>query len=101
MARCYCCGYEFEEDYCPSSREEYCPQCSSDVHCCLNCQFYSEHAHNKCLEPAAEWVTDRDKANFCGFFTLGSREGESDKRSRADEEARARWESLWKKDKPS
>ncbi|TKJ29087.1 hypothetical protein CEE39_09540 [bacterium (candidate division B38) B3_B38] len=100
MARCYCCGYEFEEGYRPS-REDYCPQCSSEVHCCLNCQFYSEHAHNKCLEPTAEWVADREKANFCGYFTLGSREGKSEKRSKPQDEARVHWESLWKKDKPS
>ena len=100
MARCYRCGYDFEEGYRPG-REDSCPQCSSHVHCCLNCRFYSEHAHNKCLEPAADWVADRETANFCDYFALVSRAGEGERRSPAEDEARARWESLWKKDKPS
>jgi len=100
MARCYRCGHQFEEGFHPS-REDYCPSCSADVHCCLNCQLYREHAHNKCLEPAAEWVADREKSNFCPYFTLSSREGDREKRNRTGEEARTRWESLWKKDKPS
>jgi hypothetical protein len=24
---------------------------------------------NRCREPQAEWVSDREKANFCDFFT--------------------------------
>src|SRR5438132_420128 len=51
------------------SRADECPQCGADIHCCLNCTSYDPHAHNKCREPQAEWVTDREKANFCDFFT--------------------------------
>lgn len=50
------------------SRTDECAQCASDVHCCLNCDNYDPYAHNKCREPQAEWVTDREKANFCDFF---------------------------------
>jgi hypothetical protein len=50
------------------SRTEECPNCGADVHSCLNCENYDPHAHNKCREPQAEWVTDREKANFCDFF---------------------------------
>ena len=64
---CHHCGVELKfEGY--IARSDECPRCSSDVHCCLNCYNYDPHAHNKCREPQAEWVTDREKANFCDFL---------------------------------
>lgn len=50
------------------SRADECAHCGSDVHACLNCDNYDPYAHNKCREPQSEWVTDREKANFCDFF---------------------------------
>ena len=52
------------------SRSDECPQCASDICCCLNCTNYDAHAHNKCREPQAEWVTDRERRNFCDYFSL-------------------------------
>jgi hypothetical protein len=69
--------------------------------------------HNQCLEPEADYVGDRQKANFCEFFQLaGTRAiGESEP-ARADpargrprkpggdaqpSDARARLEALFKK----
>ena len=53
------------------TRKSTCPHCGGDLHCCLNCGFYSESSHNKCLEPKAEFQRTRDKANFCDYFQLG------------------------------
>ena len=50
------------------SRTDECPICGEDVHCCLNCLNYDPAAHNRCREPQAEWVSDRERANFCDFF---------------------------------
>jgi len=50
------------------SRKSVCSTCGSDLHVCLNCRFYSESAHNKCLEPKADFQRTRDKANFCDYF---------------------------------
>ena len=52
------------------SRKAVCPFCSGDLHSCLNCRFYSESSHNKCLEPKAEFQRTRDRANFCDFFSV-------------------------------
>ena len=52
------------------SRKSSCPECGGDLHICLNCRFYSEKSHNKCLEPRAEYQRMRDKANFCDFFAF-------------------------------
>ncbi len=45
-----------------------CPQCGSDLHCCLNCRFYDPAKHNQCAEPQAEWVRDKESANSCDYF---------------------------------
>ena len=72
-----------------------CPGCHAALHCCRNCRFYSASAHNKCSEPSAEWVRDKEKANFCEFFTFGLRavgEGKSDAGS-----VRTAFDDLFKK----
>jgi hypothetical protein len=78
------------------SRSDECPQCGSDVHCCLNCDNYDPYAHNKCREPQAEWVTDREKANFCDFFIPNSLSA-SAATSSPVRDARSAFDNLFKK----
>lgn len=77
-------------------RQDACPYCLSDLHCCLNCTFYDEYAANRCREPAADWVSDREKKNFCEFFSFKENNEVSSKSSR-EEKARAELEALFKK----
>lgn len=77
-------------------RQEICPHCGSDLHCCVNCHFYDEYAENKCREPSAEWVADRERNNFCEFFTFKESEAAGSPRQNR-EGARAKLEALFKK----
>jgi len=77
------------------SRKLTCPKCGGDLHICLNCSFYSETSHNKCLEPKAEFQRSRDKANFCDYFVFG--EVTSSSTGKGKEEAKRRLEALFKK----
>lgn len=95
------------------SRKALCPGCGGDLHICLNCKFYSETSHNKCLEPKAEFQRTRDKANFCDYFIFiedshpqsdgfaeAKRRKESSAGNLADnsrENARKKFEDLFKK----
>lgn len=45
-----------------------CEKCLSDTHCCRGCKFYKVGRHNDCLIPGTEWVSDREKNNFCEEF---------------------------------
>ncbi len=54
-------------------REDVCGSCGRPLRCCLNCEMYAPTAHNKCHEPQAEWVADRETANFCEYFTPSTR----------------------------
>jgi predicted RNA-binding Zn-ribbon protein involved in translation (DUF1610 family) len=72
MHTCALCRKEIEVDT-YFSRKSACPKCGADLHICLNCRFYSETSHNKCLETKAEFQRSRDRANFCDYFVF--REG--------------------------
>ncbi len=54
-------------------REDECPHCFSDLHACRNCRFYDPASSNLCSEPQADWVTDKERANFCEFFDFAER----------------------------
>lgn len=95
MQTCYSCGKPLEGIE-KIGRSEVCPHCRSDLHCCLNCGLYDEYAQNHCRESSTEWVSDREKNNFCEFFSFRQSAGPG-KRLREREEARAQLEALFKK----
>ncbi len=69
MKVCALCkrGVEIDKFF---TRKSVCPGCGGDLHICLNCRFYSETSHNKCLESKAEFQRTRDRANFCDYFAF-------------------------------
>jgi len=91
---CVLCGKEVELDR-YFSRKSTCPKCGGDLHICLNCRFYSETSHNKCIEPKAEFQRSRDKTNFCDYFTF--KESASVSVGKEKEDAKRRLEELFKK----
>ena len=50
-------------------RRDECPKCRSDVHVCKNCDFYDPKVYNECRETQADVVREKDRANFCDYFT--------------------------------
>ena len=52
---------------------DHCPRCDRALHVCLNCEFYDPAYNNQCRETMAERVVDKDRANFCDFFSPASR----------------------------
>jgi len=76
-----------------------CPHCDAYLHCCLNCELYDEHAHNKCKSPTTDWVADREKLNRCEEFQM-RRQGASAVRGPVGKGGHTSWDGLWKKPKP-
>jgi hypothetical protein len=91
---CHVCKNELKLIGVPT-RSDVCPHCDADVHSCLNCHNYDPSAHNRCREPQAEWVSDREKANFCDLF-IPNRIAAGVVVNR-DDEARRSFENLFKK----
>lgn len=73
---CFKCQKEIPLLGKPGRRDE-CPHCRADVHVCKNCEFYDPRAYNECREPSADVVVEKERANFCDYFTphRGSRGG--------------------------
>ena len=96
---CHACRAElqFKERI---SRTDDCPSCGADVHCCLNCVNYDTAAHNRCREPQAEWVSDRERANFCDFFSPNTKNASANKQppnTTQPGNPRSAFENLFKK----
>ncbi|NCU21083.1 hypothetical protein EOM89_10180, partial [Candidatus Falkowbacteria bacterium] len=45
-----------------------CLSCGKATRCCRNCRLYQRGRPNDCLEPLAEPVADKTRANFCEHF---------------------------------
>lgn len=57
-------------------REE-CYKCNSDLHVCLTCAHHDKAAYNECREPQADVVREKDRANFCDYYSPSGKSGES------------------------
>ncbi len=66
IGRCWHCGADLTRaDY---GRETNCLGCGKPTRCCRNCRFFQRGRPNDCVEPMAESVSNKERANFCGFF---------------------------------
>lgn len=66
---CWKCGASLAEVPVPFARIAECPDCRADLHVCRMCEFFDPGVRRGCREPVAEEVSDRERANFCGYFT--------------------------------
>jgi hypothetical protein len=66
---CFSCRKELSFSDAKISFREECPFCRADVHVCRNCHFYDPKAYNECREPSADVVREKDRANYCEYFT--------------------------------
>lgn len=92
---CYNCGFDIKLKGKPW-RQSTCPECDAYLHCCLNCRFYDDNAHNDCREPQAKWVRDKEMGNFCDYFEANVETRQSNSNSRRDD-ARNKLEELFRK----
>lgn len=63
---CWKCHKETNID--KPARGDECPLCHADLHACKACEFYESGAHNDCRETSAEFVSDKERGNFCDYF---------------------------------
>ena len=70
-------------------RQDACPLCRADLHCCLNCTFHEESVYNQCRETQAERVVNKNRMNFCDYFVFrdASPSGKGPQASREQMEA--------------
>ncbi len=81
------------------SRYEECPNCRVSVRVCKNCLYFDLKAHNECRETQAERILDKEKANFCEFFSLkflNQGDEKSSKSSNTESDIKSKFDALFK-----
>lgn len=62
------------------------------MHVCRQCVYYDTTKGKSCAEPVADEVRDKERANFCGYFTLNANAHAGNDEAAA---ARAQLESMF------
>ena len=70
MLNCFSCFKEIQIINNKVSYREECLACHADVHVCKNCEFYDLSAYNECRESSADRVVEKDRANYCDYFSV-------------------------------
>ena len=65
---CWRCGESLADLPLPLARLAECRACNSELHVCRMCRYYDTSVAKSCREPVAEEVSDKERANFCGWF---------------------------------
>ena len=65
---CWKCGESIEDLPMPLAREAECKKCHAQLHVCKLCEFYDPHIADQCQEPVADFVKEKERANFCDYF---------------------------------
>lgn len=93
MANCHFCGCQLP-DTLEIQRSTTCPSCDKDLKICLNCAFYAPGSHWDCRETIPEPVREKDRANFCDYFSA-AREKKAAPGANAHGNARAKFDNLF------
>jgi hypothetical protein len=95
---CWYCGSAVLDAE-PIGRSTRCPDCGKDLRSCRSCRFYLPGGRGDCAEAQSELVADKERGNFCDWFSLNPlfrtpTEGESKSRGAATR-ARESFDSLF------
>ncbi|MCL2441447.1 MAG: hypothetical protein FWD14_06880 [Treponema sp.] len=66
---CWYCGSPVNDPD-PIGRSLRCQDCGKDLRSCKNCRFFLPGARGDCHETSAEPQPDKERANFCDWFSL-------------------------------
>jgi len=100
---CWYCG-EAITDPEPIGRSLRCVTCGKDLRSCKNCRFFLPGSRGDCRETSAEPQSDKERANFCDWFSLDQKyrvqspgqKNEKSGASKSAEAGRAAFNNLFK-----
>ncbi len=91
---CWKCGAALGDLLLPLARLAECPGCRAELHVCRSCVYYDTRVANHCREPVAEPVSDKGRANFCGYFQFRA-DAWQPQAATVEQNARAQLDSLF------
>jgi len=65
---CWKCGGPIKNLPMPLGRLSECKACHAELHVCRLCEFFDQHIADQCREPVADFVKEKERANFCDYF---------------------------------
>jgi hypothetical protein len=65
---CWYCGSPIADEF--IGRSLRCAECGKDLRVCRHCRFFLPGSRGDCAEPKAEPAAEKDRANFCDWFSL-------------------------------
>ncbi|MDR2479798.1 MAG: hypothetical protein LBD48_10870 [Treponema sp.] len=65
---CWFCGSPVTDEV--IGRSLRCTQCGKDIRSCRSCRFFLSGARGDCSETNAVPEADKERANFCDWFSL-------------------------------
>ncbi|MFZ5482858.1 MAG: hypothetical protein ACOZB0_01390 [Pseudomonadota bacterium] len=65
---CWKCGENLRPVPLPYGRRAECPACHAELHVCRMCRHHAPGKAKACMEPMADEVKDKTRANFCEWF---------------------------------
>jgi hypothetical protein len=85
---CWYCGSPVTEEE-PIGRSQLCSCCGKDLRSCRNCRFFLPGSRGDCRETSAEPQADKERANFCDWFSLDAKyrsqtSGQTNDKEKAD-----------------
>jgi len=93
---CWYCGSPIQEEG-VIGRSALC-FCGKSLRSCRNCTFYLPDSSGKCKETQAESISDKEKSNFCDYFSVNPRfrsQTAGEKNSLVQDQARKDFEKLF------
>ncbi|MDR0322447.1 MAG: hypothetical protein LBI28_13185 [Treponema sp.] len=66
---CWYCGEPITDPN-PIGRSQRCTACGKDLRSCKNCRFFLPGTRGDCRESGAEPQSDKERGNFCDWFSL-------------------------------
>lgn len=79
----------------PIPRDAECAGCAKDIRACVQCRHYDPALNNACRETMADPVVEKERRNFCEYFSLSTAAFQPRKGSGREQEARSKLESLF------
>jgi len=95
---CWYCGSPVKDPD-PIGRSLRCQDCGKDLRSCKNCRFFLPGTRGDCRETSAEPQADKERGNFCDWFSLDEKfrtQGANTKEKEKADASRTAFDNLFK-----
>jgi hypothetical protein len=94
MPQCRHCGTAVTLSE-PIPRDAECSGCGKDLRACVQCRHYDTAYNNACRETMADPVVEKERRNFCEYFSFSTAPFQAGAGSSRQADARAKLEGLF------